>query len=77
MRTYLSLKDKAARFHTDPDIAEALEAAGVAGLEEPTRPTGGIATLRAMSHDPEVPARRGYGIERLDQLVTELLLGVR
>jgi xylose isomerase len=77
MRTYLVLKDKAARFHNDPDIAAALETAGVADLAEPTRPTGGIATLRAMSHDPEVPARRGYGIERLDQLVTELLLGVR
>ncbi len=77
MRTYLILKDKAVRFHTDPDIAEALEAAGVAGLAEPTRPDGGIAALRALDHDPERLGRRGYGIERLDQLVTELLLGVR
>ena len=77
MRTYLILKDKVARFHTDPDIAEALEFTGVAELLEPTRPAGGLDELRTMQHDPEALAARGYGIERLDQLVTELLLGVR
>lgn len=77
MRTYLILKQKVARFHTDPDISEALETAGVAGLGAATRPSGGLAELRTMDHEPERLAQRGYGIERLDQLVTELLLGVR
>jgi hypothetical protein len=33
--------------------------------------------LRRGPHDVEAMAARGYGHERLDQLVTELLLGVR
>jgi xylose isomerase len=77
MRTYLILRDKARRFHEDPDIQEALHVAGVAELQEPTRPAGGLAALRALDHDPDTLAQRGYGLERLDQLVTELLLGVR
>ena len=36
-----------------------------------------IAALRRGPHDLETMATRGYGHERLDQLVTELLLGVR
>ncbi len=81
MRTYLILKEKAQRFHCDPEIAEALAAAKVAGLREPTSP-GGLGTasldaLRTADIDPSPLATQGYGHERLDQLVTELLLGVR
>ena len=36
-----------------------------------------IAALRRGPHDLEAMAMRGYGHERLDQLVTELLLGTR
>jgi hypothetical protein len=36
-----------------------------------------IASLRRGPHDREAMAERGYGHERLDQLVTELLLGAR
>ncbi len=36
-----------------------------------------IAELRRGPHDLETMAMRGYGNERLDQLVTELLLGAR
>jgi hypothetical protein len=36
-----------------------------------------IAALRRGPHDVATMAARGYGHERLDQLVTELLLGVR
>ena len=81
MRTYLILAEKAERFRHDPDIAEALATAKVAGLREPTSPDGtgpeAIAALRARTYDVEALAAYGYGHERLDQLVTELLLGVR
>jgi hypothetical protein len=36
-----------------------------------------IAALRAGTVDVTALAQQGYGHERLDQLVTELLLGVR
>ncbi len=81
MRTYLVLREKAARFHTDPDIQAALAAAGVPELATPTSPDGlgtdAIAALRSTKADVDTLAARGYGNERLDQLVTELLLGVR
>jgi xylose isomerase len=81
MRTYLMLRDKVARFHTDPEIQEALEVAQVARLAEPTSPDGlgadAIRALRAGPHDIGALAETGYGLERLDQLVTELILGTR
>ena len=83
MRTYLILREKAARFRTDPEIQAALVDAKVAELAEPTlerAPTAdAIADLRraAAASDLEGLAAQGYGHERLDQLVTELLLGVR
>jgi xylose isomerase len=81
MRTYLILKEKVARFHADPEIADALLAAKADGLAERTLPDGpsadAFAALRAERFDVEALAAQGYGHERLDQLVTELLLGVR
>jgi xylose isomerase len=83
MRTYLILRAKAARFRDDAEIQAALADAQVARLREPTL-TGalnadGIAALRrdAQTADVEALAAQGYGHERLDQLVTELLLGER
>lgn len=77
MRTYLILAEKARRFHTDPDIQAALQEAQSARLAESTRPAGGLAELRGATFDETALAVQGYGTERLDQLVTELLLGVR
>jgi xylose isomerase len=81
MRTYLILAEKARRFHEDPEIAEALAAARAEGLREPTLPGGAtperIAALRAESFDLDALGAQGYANERLDQLVNELLLGVR
>ncbi len=81
MRTYLILKEKAARFANDPEITEALSVAKVPQLHEPTSPDGlgadAIASLRAHQYDTVALSEQGYGHERLDQLVTELLLGVR
>jgi xylose isomerase len=81
MRTYLILKEKAALFATDPDIAEALLEAHVDGLAERIFPDGysseAVARLRSEQIDVDALAARGWGHERLDQLVTELLLGIR
>ena len=80
IRTYLILRDKAQRFHGDPDIQAALETAMVDRLAEPALETitpDAIAAMRRGPHNLEPMATRGYGHERLDQLVTELLLGAR
>ena len=81
VRTYLILKDKVRRFHADPEIGEALAAAKADELMQPTMSAGtapdAIAGLRRERFDLETLAAQGYANERLDQLVTELLLGVR
>jgi xylose isomerase len=81
MRSYLILREKARRFHDDPEIRAALEEAMVDRLVVPTSPGGigaeAIAAVRRGPHDTTALAAQGYGHERLDQLVTELLLGVR
>jgi xylose isomerase len=79
MRTYLILKERAAAFRADPEVAEAMAAAGVPDLATPTlRPGETLQELRdERSFDPEEAARRGRGYERLDQLVIDHLLGAR
>jgi xylose isomerase len=81
MRTYLILREKAGRFHDDAEIQAALTQAKVDQLARPTSPDGldreAIDVLRRTPHDEEALAAQGYGHERLDQLVTELLLGAR
>jgi xylose isomerase len=77
MRTYLILKEKVERMREDEDIQDALAAAGASDLNIPTRPDGGLEAILSATYDEATLAGRGYGHERLDQLVTELLLGVR
>jgi xylose isomerase len=81
MRTYLILKEKVARFHDDSEIQEALQVARAEELAEATAPDGlgrdAVDAIRSGSYDVDALAAQGYGHERLDQLVTELLLGVR
>ena len=80
MRTYLMLREKAARFAVDPGIAAALADASVSELAEPTigaYSADAAAALRAAPGDPNVLATRGYRNEHLDQLVMELLMGER
>jgi xylose isomerase len=79
MRTYLILKERAAAFRADPEVAEAMAAAGVPDLATPTlRPGETLDQLRAEDgFDPDAAARRGRGYERLDQLVVDHLLGAR
>ena len=74
MRTYLILKDKAERMRDDPEIAEAMVGALTPRLAEPTGP---LSAIREATFDEAALAARGYGNERLDQLVDELLLGLR
>jgi xylose isomerase len=81
MRTYLILKEKAARFAEDDQIQDALREARFGALADPTSPDGmghdALEAIKASTHDEEALAAIGYGHERLDQLVTELLLGAR
>ena len=83
MRTYLILREKVQRFHDDSEIQAALEVAKVDELRQPTFigkvTPDAIAALRrdAFAVDLDALAQQGYGHERLDQLVTELLLGTR
>jgi xylose isomerase len=77
MRTYLILADKARRFHEDTEICDALRMTKAAELAEPTAGEGGLEGILSAEYDEDALAAQGYGNERLDQLVTELLLGVR
>ena len=83
MRTYLILKEKAQRFADDAEIQAALATAKAPELAEPTvarRPRPRRPATRSATGRTTIDAARrdqGYGHERLDQLVTELLLGVR
>jgi xylose isomerase len=80
MKTYLILKEKAERFDADPDIQEALAAASVDELAEPTMGAysrGAAIALRDTPVDADALASRGYYNERLDQLVMELIMGTR
>ena len=81
MRTYLILKDKAARWNADADI-QALVAeinaddgslAHLTGDYAPEKARG----LKETTFDRQALGARGLGYERLDQLTNEVLLGVR
>jgi len=84
MRTYLLLKERAAAFRADPEVQEALAAARVDELAEPTlavgeRLTDLIADRSAWEDFDPAPYfnGRGAGFVRLQQLATEHLLGAR
>ena len=80
MRSYLILAEKAQRFDADPEIAEALAAARSDALHEAQvdwNDPASLAALRAETFDLDALSGRGHAHERLDQLVVELLLGVR
>lgn len=81
MRTYLILKEKAARFNADPEIQALLAEinaddgalAPFCGAYTPEK----AAALKAQPFDRRALAGRGLHYERLDQLTIDLLLGVR
>jgi xylose isomerase len=80
MRNYLILKERAEAFYADPEVVDAMAAAGVPGLAEPTRSPGeSLVDLRTADADFDADARGaiGAGYDRLDQLAVEHLLGAR
>ncbi|GAA1735988.1 xylose isomerase [Luedemannella helvata] len=83
MRTYLLLKERAAAYRADPEVAEALAAARVAGTRESTLAEGetyqGLLNDRSSfeDFDFEAAGARGSHFVRLNQLGIEHLLGAR
>ena len=80
IRTYRALAAKARRFADDPEIREALAESGATELAEPTigpYTVEGGRTLSIERFDPSEMAERCYRSQRLDQLVVELVLGLR
>jgi xylose isomerase len=83
MRTYLLLKERAAAFRADPEVAEALAASKVSELATPTLSAGeGYTELLAdrtafEDFDPDAVGAKGFGFVRLNQLAVEHLLGAR
>jgi xylose isomerase len=78
MRTYAALAERARHFDSLPEVQEALAAASTPELAEPT--TSGAAEADALKAEVEQLDRlaaRGYFNEALDQLVVEVLLGLR
>src|SRR3954447_1019938 len=83
MRTYLLLKERAAAFRVDPEVQEALAAARVPELRQPTLAEGEtfedlLADRSAYEDfDADTVAQRGAGVTRVDQLMIEHVLGAR
>ncbi len=79
MRTYKLLAARAAAFDADPEVRELVAERRDGGLEELLRGYSRqkAARLRAADLDPAALGRLGLRRERLDQLLTEHLLGVR
>ncbi|MDF2993418.1 MAG: xylA, partial [Microbacterium sp.] len=84
MNTYLLLKERAAAFRADPEVQEALEAAKVFELSQPTLNEGetydDFLADRSAYEDFDTDAYlggKGFGFVRLQQLATEHLLGAR
>jgi xylose isomerase len=81
MRTYLILKDKAARWNADKEIQGLL--AGINADDGSTAAYTGkysaakAVSLKAQSFDRAGLGKRGLTYERLDQLTIEILMGVR
>jgi xylose isomerase len=81
MRTYLILKEKAARFNADQEIQALLAEINVVDDEMlsyfGSYTSEKAAGLKARSFDRKAISRGGLKYERLDQLTIDLLLGVR
>ncbi|MDK2980601.1 MAG: xylose isomerase [Chloroflexota bacterium] len=81
MRTYLILKEKAARFNADAEIQGILselaqEDPAIAALGGKYTPEK-MKAIKDYNFDIRAMAQMGYRYEKLDQLTNELLLGVR
>ena len=83
MRTYILLRERARAFRADPEVQQALAAAGVPDLSVPTLAEGeSIADLLAdrsafEDFDATAAGDRSHGATVIDQLAVEHLLGAR
>jgi xylose isomerase len=83
MATYLLLRERARAFRADPEVQEALAAAAVPELAQPTLADGEtseqlLADRSAFEDfDVDAAAARGAGAVRLSQLAVEHALGAR
>jgi xylose isomerase len=78
MRTYLALAERARHFDSLPEVQEALDAASAGELAQPSVEASDTPDeLKTESEALDSLAERGFYNERLDQLVIEVLLGVR
>ena len=78
MRTYLALAERArALRRACPEVQEALAAASTSELAQPSVAGDPADALKAEADRLDDLASRGYFNERLDQLLIEVLMGVR
>jgi xylose isomerase len=77
MRTYLALAERARRFDSLPEVQEALAAASAPELALASVEGDDPEALKAEADRLDELAGRGYANEALDQLLVEVLLGVR
>ncbi len=77
MRTYRALADAARRFDALPEVEEALQAASTPELAVASVDGDDPDALKAEADALDQLADRGYYNERLDQLVVDVLLGLR
>jgi xylose isomerase len=78
MRNYLILRDKVQAFRRDPEVVAALDQVGVTALRQPTLDAEeSLDALRKEPVDINALGERSVGLEALDQLAMEHLLGVR
>ena len=77
MTTYTTLAEKAAHFDALPEVQEALEAASTPELALASVDGDEAQALKDEAWALDALAERGYFNERLDQLLVDVLLGVR
>jgi xylose isomerase len=77
MSTYRALAERARHFDSLPEVQEALEAASTPELALASVEGNEAESLKAEAWELDALAERGYYNERLDQLLVDVLLGVR
>jgi xylose isomerase len=78
MRSYLILKEKAEQFREDEEIQALLAGIrGGDGQDPGAYSYDDVDTLKNRSFDRQALGRRAQPYEQLDQLVFDLLMGVR
>jgi xylose isomerase len=77
MRTYSALAERARHFDSLAEVQEALAAASTDELGQPSVDGDDADALKAESEQLDALAARGYHNERLDQLLVEVVLGLR